>query len=91
MLDTFVHRMIDERHHRGNGTNDLLPNAAQGAGGPRLGVGRSLALVESQLILATVAQKYRLELAPGCPVEPKAMMTLEPRHGLMMTLQQPPA
>jgi cytochrome P450 len=60
-------------------------------GGPRVCIGRSLALVEAQLILATVAQKYRLHLVPGHPVEPKAMMTLQPRHGVLMTLHRHPA
>ncbi len=57
-------------------------------GGPRVCVGRSLALVEAQLIVATVAQKYRLVLVPGYPVEPQAMMTLQPRHGVLMTLHK---
>ncbi|MFQ5961726.1 MAG: cytochrome P450 [Candidatus Methylomirabilales bacterium] len=59
-------------------------------GGPRVCVGRSLALVEAQLIIATVAQQYRLDLVPGYPVEPQAMMTLHPRHGVLMTLHKQP-
>ncbi len=44
--------------------------------------------MEAQLILAGVAQKYRLDLVPGYPVEPEAMMTLQARHGVMMTLHE---
>ncbi len=33
--------------------------------------------MEAQLIVAVVAQKYRLDLVPGFPVEPEAMMTLQ--------------
>lgn len=60
-------------------------------GGPRVCLGRSFALMEAQLIVATVAQRYRLQLVPGYPVEPLAMMTLQPRHGVMMTLHRQPA
>ncbi len=42
--------------------------------------------MEAQLIDAVVAQKYRLDLVPGYSVEPEAMMTLQPRHGVMMAL-----
>jgi len=38
-------------------------------GGPRLCIGSHFALMEAQLILATVAQRYRLRLVPGHPVE----------------------
>lgn len=57
-------------------------------GGPRVCVGRSFALLEAQLIVAAVAQQYRLHLVPGHPVEPYAMMTLQPRRGLLMTLHK---
>jgi cytochrome P450 len=40
--------------------------------------------MEAQLILATVAQRYRLHLVPGHPVEPQALVTLRPRYGLAM-------
>lgn len=55
-------------------------------GGPRLCIGRDFALQEAVLILATVAQRYRLELAPGHPVEPEPLITLRPKHGMRMTL-----
>ena len=44
--------------------------------------------MEAQLILAGVAQKYRNDLVPGYPVEPEAMMTLQPQHGVMMTMHK---
>ncbi|MDQ4077134.1 MAG: cytochrome P450 [Chloroflexota bacterium] len=54
--------------------------------GPRQYIGNHFAIVEAQLVLATVAQHYRLDLVPGHPVEPLAELTLRPRHGLLMTL-----
>jgi cytochrome P450 len=55
-------------------------------GGPRMCIGNNFALMEMQLILATVAQRYKLRLVPGHPVEPEACLSLRPRYGLPMTL-----
>jgi cytochrome P450 len=54
-------------------------------GGPRLCIGNNFALVEAQLVLATVAQRYRLDLTPGQAIEPEPSVTLRPKHGLWMT------
>ncbi|MDQ3744007.1 MAG: cytochrome P450, partial [Acidobacteriota bacterium] len=57
-------------------------------GGSRVCIGSNFALMEAQLVLATVAQKYRLRLLPGHAVEPEASFTLHPRKGIMMSLQK---
>jgi cytochrome P450 len=57
-------------------------------GGPRQCLGNNFALMEAQLIVAMVAQKYRLELVPGQIVEPEPSVTLRPRRGLRMTLSK---
>ncbi len=57
-------------------------------GGPRLCIGSEFALMEAQLVIATIAQQYRLRLVPGHPVEPCPLFTLRPRHGVLMTLHQ---
>ncbi len=57
-------------------------------GGPRVCIGNNFALMEMQLILATVAQYYKLRLVPGHPVEPEALLSLRPRYGLPMTLHR---
>jgi cytochrome P450 len=57
-------------------------------GGPRQCIGNEFAIVQCQLIIAMVAQTYRLRLVPGHPVEPEPSVTLRPRHGLLMTLQR---
>lgn len=56
-------------------------------GGPRLCIGNTFALMEAQLIIAMVVQRYRLQLAEGQTVEPEASVTLRPRDGIRMTLQ----
>ena len=55
-------------------------------GGPRQCIGASFAMTEARLILATVAQRYRMELAGGQRVEPYASVTLRPKKGIRMTL-----
>lgn len=55
-------------------------------GGPRLCIGSNLAMMEAQLIMATIAQRYQLRLAPGHRVEPRVLLTMRPRYGLPMTL-----
>jgi len=40
------------------------------------------------LVLATLAQRWRLDLVPGHPVEPHPVITLRLKHGLKMTLHE---
>jgi len=53
-------------------------------GGPRLCIGNGFALMEAQLILATIARDWRLDLVPGHPVEAEPLVTLRPKHGIAM-------
>jgi cytochrome P450 len=45
-------------------------------------------MAEATLILATIAQRYRLRLKPGFAVEPQGLITLRPRNGLRMLLER---
>jgi cytochrome P450 len=56
-------------------------------GGPRRCIGQNLAMLEMLVVLAMMAQVYEFHLVPGHPVEPEALMTLRPRHGLRMMLR----
>jgi cytochrome P450 len=56
--------------------------------GPRQCIGNQFALIEAQLILATLAQTYRLHVTPGHKVEPWALITLRPRFGMPMTIER---
>ncbi|MER6071449.1 cytochrome P450 [Streptomyces sp. NPDC001817] len=53
-------------------------------GGDRICVGQHLAMLEAVLVLATLAQSVRLETARGFEVEPEALVTLRPKHGMTM-------
>ena len=56
--------------------------------GPRVCIGSAFAITEAMLILATIAQRYRLRLKPGFPVEPQGLITLRARHGMRMILER---
>jgi cytochrome P450 len=57
-------------------------------GGPRVCVGNQFAMMEANLVLATIAQRFHVSLAPGQPVEMQPMITLRPRGSLRMTLTE---
>ena len=59
--------------------------------GPRVCIGNNFALIEAQLILATVIQRFSLKLKPGHPVEAHPTVTLRPRHGIAMSVHPPDA
>jgi cytochrome P450 len=53
-------------------------------GGRRICIGAAFAMTEATVLLATIAQRYRLQLVPGHPVEPRGLITLRARHGMHM-------
>jgi len=55
-------------------------------GGPRLCIGASFAMMEANLLVATIAQRFHLHLIPGHPVDPLPGITLRPRHGMRMEI-----
>jgi cytochrome P450 len=57
-------------------------------GGPRVCIGEQFAWMEGALLIAAIAQRWRMRLAPGQRVEPKAMITLRPRYGMRMVLSE---
>jgi cytochrome P450 len=58
------------------------------SGGPRVCIGNSFAMMEAVLVLATIAQRYRLKLVPDQVVEPWPVFTLRPRNGIRMVLEK---
>jgi cytochrome P450 len=55
-------------------------------GGPRLCIGNGFAMMEACLLLAAIAQRFRLALVPGQRVTPTPYVTLRPEPGLRMRL-----
>lgn len=72
---------------------DLLKRIPQYAyfpfgGGPRMCIGNNFALMEAGLVVAAIAQKYKLRLAENHPpVVPEPLITLRPKNGIRMTVQ----
>lgn len=74
-----------------DGSTDGLPKYAYFpfGGGPRLCIGQSFAKMEAVLLLATIAQRFRLRHAPGQEtVKPLPSLTLRPSNGLRMVLTE---
>lgn len=69
-------------------TGKALPKLAYlpFGGGPRVCIGNSFAQMEAALLLATLAQRYRLSVEPGQTVIPEATLTLRPKDDLMVRL-----
>lgn len=55
-------------------------------GGPRICIGNRFALMEAVLILATVAQRFRLEWQGDNPIELMPSITLRPKGGVWVRL-----
>ena len=72
----------------------FLPERSQGqhrfayvpfGAGARMCIGSNFAMMEAQLVLASIVQRYRLALVPGHPVELEPLITLRSRTGMRMT------
>lgn len=55
-------------------------------GGPRLCIGNMFALMEMQLILVGLMQRYDFDLVDNQVIDPEALVTLRPRYGIKMNL-----
>lgn len=56
--------------------------------GSRICLGQHFALLEGVLILADVAQRYRVQAVPGLQVQPEFLGTLRPCTDVLMTLHE---
>jgi cytochrome P450 len=55
--------------------------------GPRQCIGNQFASIEAQLVVATLAQRFRPRLVPGHRVEAWPLITLRPRFGMPMFIE----
>jgi cytochrome P450 len=56
-------------------------------GGPRRCIGEGFAWMEGILLIATLAQKWRMRLVPDQRVEVRPVITLRPKHGIKMIVE----
>lgn len=57
-------------------------------GGPRICLGNNFAMMEAQLIIAMILQKFKVKLVPEHKVEPQVSLTLRPKNGIMVFLEE---
>jgi cytochrome P450 len=57
-------------------------------GGPRRCIGNQFAMLEAQLIVAAIAQRFRIEVMPGQEIRPEPLITLRPQPGIRARLQK---
>jgi len=57
-------------------------------GGARVCIGEQFAWMEGILLVATLAQQWKMRLVQGHPVDIQPLITLRPRNGMRMTLER---
>jgi cytochrome P450 len=55
--------------------------------GPRICIGKGFAQMEASLLLATIAQRFRVEVVPEFEIVPQPSITLRPETGIQVTLR----
>ena len=55
--------------------------------GPRICLGNTFAMAEMQLILATIAQQYKITQAPGQHIEAEPLLSLRPKNGVLVSVE----
>jgi cytochrome P450 len=83
-------RFDPERWRAGDPRAASLPRFAYFpfGGGPRVCIGAAFGLMEAVLLLATIAQKFKIEVAPGEKVIMQPSVTLRPRNGIPVKLKR---
>ena len=75
-------RWLEERRDRSRFT--YFPFGA----GNRVCIGEGFAWTEAMLLVAAIAQRWRLAIDPSHPIEPLPLITLRTRHGVRATPQE---
>jgi cytochrome P450 len=57
-------------------------------GGPRVCIGNGFAMMEARLILATVAQRWKLSLESDAEIAPKQLVTLRPSRAVRIRVKK---
>jgi len=82
--EKFDPRAWDKHSRSANSKYEFFPFSR----GPRACIGEPFAWMQGILVLASIAQFWRIKLAPGHPVEMLPLMNLRPKYGMLMTLHR---
>ena len=82
--EKFNPRAWDEHSRSLNSKYEYFPFSR----GPRSCIGEPFAWMQGILVLATIAQSWRMKLVPDHRVELLPLINLRPKYGMMMTLHQ---
>ncbi len=82
--DTFDPSRFDKERTVGRSRFAYIPFAA----GHRNCIGSYMALMQSKLVVALIAQRYNLSLYPGHRVEKHAATTMRPKFGMKMNVER---
>jgi cytochrome P450 len=74
----------DKHSHGQNSKYEYFPFSR----GPRSCIGEPFAWMQGILMLASIAQLWRIKLVPDHPVELLPLINLRPKYGMMMTLHR---
>ncbi len=83
-------RFDPERWRAGDPRAASLPRFAYFpfGGGPRVCIGAAFGMMEAVLLLATIAQKFKIEVTPDEKVSMQPSVTLRPRNGIPVKLKR---
>ncbi len=82
--EAFMPERFEPDQAKGRHKFAYLPFSA----GPRACVGNHFTMIEAQLAIAVIAQRYRFDLRPGHVVEPEYQITTRPRFGMQMLVHR---
>jgi cytochrome P450 len=82
--EKFIPRRWDNYSHGESSKYKYFPFSR----GPRSCIGEPFAMMQGMLVIASVAQFWRMKLMTGHPVELHPLINLRPKHGMMMTLHR---
>jgi cytochrome P450 len=81
--ETFNPHAWEKHAHSKNAKYEYLPFSR----GPRSCIGESFAWMQGIIVLATIAQSWKVRLVPGHRVEFSQLINLRPKHPMIMELQ----